>query len=306
LNGSATEPSADRLAELSRQPFLWRTLASKLTTEALIGGRDLGYILNSFWNDPLTPDNAVVIREGGEQEVFAVYMPVGHGKDIAFSVVGPLTFFAQMRVCDIDVPAQVRILGYAPRSSTATFYFTGPSTVLCSSLEIAAESLRFKGEVWLESDDFTSPPRLALFPNGATLGWGGGLVGRYPWNTVETKLPPPYATPARTSLEVLIRECAHRFPSGVAPTVHPNYSPADDDPYLRWVRRQFPGTFPAFIGLLIKHGLAGAEAISASGQGKVRIRFSLKWEELAKALANPGAASPQIRNLLAEAQQLIE
>jgi hypothetical protein len=87
--------------------------------------------------------------------------------------------------------------------------------------------------------------------------------------------------------------------------VHPNYSPAEDDPYLRWVRRQFPEAFPALMGLLIKHGLAGAEAIPASGQGKVRIRFSVKWDDLSKALANHGAASLQIRNFLAEAQQLI-
>jgi hypothetical protein len=246
-----------------------------------------------------------VIREGDDGEVFRVYVPVGPADEIAFSVVGPLTFFAQMRACDIDVPGRVRILGYAPRGATATFYFRGPCTLLCSSLDIAAEALRFSSEIWIEADDFTAPPRLALFPNVATLGWGGGLVGRYPWNDVETKLSPPYAMPARTSLEVLIRECARRFPPGVAPTVHPDYSPADDDRYLGWVRRQFPASFPALMDLLIKYGLASAEAIPASGQGKVRIRFSMKWEELTKALANPGVASPRVRNLLAEAQQLI-
>ena len=51
----------ERTAALSSQPFLWRAFSQKTLGSSHIDGRYAGYILNSFWNDPIQSNQRVAI-----------------------------------------------------------------------------------------------------------------------------------------------------------------------------------------------------------------------------------------------------
>jgi hypothetical protein len=53
------------VADASRQPFLYRSLRRHLKTAPLIDGAYLGFVLNSFWNDPINKAPEVRRRERG-------------------------------------------------------------------------------------------------------------------------------------------------------------------------------------------------------------------------------------------------
>ncbi len=164
-----------RTADLSRQPFLWRSLSHKLDG-MLIDGRYLGFILNSFWNDPLKI-NAPVTITSADVGSGRVVIPTGEGTSITLLATTPLSFYAQVQECDTDVDAEAKIVGYGPRGSAAVFYARGPATLICTSMEVIADTIRFEGDVWLEADEIVSSPRLELSVNGARvrMGWTASL-----------------------------------------------------------------------------------------------------------------------------------
>ena len=104
----------------------------------------------------------------------------------------PVTFFAQIKDCEVDLVGDVKLLGYGPPSATA-FYQRGSSAIICSAAELSAESIRVEGNFWLEAETVSTPAQFRIFMlNGAKVGWGASLADRHPWNEIGQTLDPPY------------------------------------------------------------------------------------------------------------------
>ncbi|MGH6792654.1 MAG: hypothetical protein ACRECF_07950, partial [Methyloceanibacter sp.] len=234
----------------------------------------------------------------------SVEIPMREGASISLLATTPLALYAQVRECHTDVEAEVKIVGYGPRGSAAVFYARGPATMICSSMEVIADTIRFEGDVWFEADEVIAPPRLELSVNGARVGWGGQLATRYPWNRIIPKLDVPYDRTDGDTLRALVRECARRIPPGGTVALNPDFTAVEGDPHTRWVVRQFRKEFPELVRLMVDSGLATSEAMAVSGSGKVRVRFDVTWDELVEALENPDKTS-KWRDFLGEARERI-
>jgi hypothetical protein len=276
----------ERTKGISRQPFLWRAISQRLNDESLIDGTYAGFILNSLWNDPIRPAGNIVVRAEAEGEA-TVDIPLDDTRQFPIRVLTPISFYAQINNCDVDIVGDVCLEGDGPQSAT-TFYARGTTSLICSAVEVSADRIRFDGDVWFEADRISTSPRLRVYlVNGAQAGWGAQFVERYPWNEIVATLPPPYGVVAGDPLSILINECARRLPPAGTLTLNPDLSVPADDPRVRWIRRQFAQQFPDLLRMMIDHGLASSEPMDASGRGKVRIRFETTWAAISAALSRP-------------------
>lgn len=295
------------LENLSRQPFLWRSLRRQLTGGvSLIDGRYLGCALNSFWNDPITRDPYVVIRSTGD-DGSANLQVVGDTKgELIFEVTLPLTLYGQIRDCDIDVRETVTLKGRARRESPSAFYVHGATTIVCDAMDIIADSITLGGKVWFEAAQVTWPARLNLhLKNGAEVGWAGQFAEQYPWTRFSSTLTAPYPVRSEDLLTSLIEECRARLPGGPL-ILSDDLSPVPNEPRMQWVARRFPNAFPRLLRVMVDHGLASTEPYKPSGTGrKIRMRFGVAWQELRNALQSPTTAPTNLREFLKEASRAV-
>lgn len=294
----------DRAAALSRQPFLWRALGQRVGEDALLDGAYVGFVLNSYWNDPMGAlDKEVSVVSSGSDYAF-VDIPSAVGGQAVFSITLPLTLFAQVKRCEIDVSNAVKLVGGGPKGSASVFFVRETVSLTCQQLEVDADTLRFTGRAWFEAESVVTSPRLNLHVNGSSVGWGGALRQRYPWNRHPSTVLPRYEEVVGDPLVAMIVECARRLRAGTSVTVHPNLKPAADDPQMRWVNRRFSSEFPALLDALIKHGHANRQPVPAAGQGRVRVRFDFAWDELLGAITNP-SKSPSWTPLVDELRRTL-
>jgi hypothetical protein len=290
------------LAELSRQPFLWRSLRRLMegSRSLEIDGRYVGYLLNSFWNDPI-PRNPRVIVRSAEEGWISVHLPMEGGKDLLFKALLPMHFYGQVRDVDADVPGTITFEGHIAEGSGSALYVHGCTTIICENIEVAANAITIDGQLWLESATIVSSPRIKLgVRKGAKVGWGGKVAESYPWSEVPSSLVPPPKGPPDV-VTALITECSLRPPSGVL-VVSDDYSFSVVE--NQWVEKRFPGKFPQLLKLLIKHGLADGESFGTYAQTKFRIHMRTTWMELRNALTNPSEA-PTIQSFLTEARRVL-
>ena len=276
------------LAEHSQQPFIWRSLSRHLKRHSLIDGAYVGYILNSYWNDPLTADCKVLIRSTNEDGSANVLVPADGGQDVNFKITLPMTLYRQVRTCDIDVSDTVRLEGHTLPGTRSVFYVRGNPIVICDVLDVIADNVAFDGKVWLEAQEVKSQPRLELrLQNGAQVGWGDQLANTYPWNRTPATLDAPYHTSHDDPLDDLVEECWQRLPDSGALTLNADLSVPDNDKRMRWVVKRFPEKFARLIELMINSGLASSEPMPASGKAKLRVHFKFSWGQLREALRHP-------------------
>src|SRR5260370_3537826 len=88
------------LADLSRQPFLWRFLRSQIerSSDVLVDGRYAGYILNSYWNDPIVRNPPPVVIRSVEEGAAGVHVPIDGGGEVVFKIAFPFSLYGQ-RAC---------------------------------------------------------------------------------------------------------------------------------------------------------------------------------------------------------------
>jgi hypothetical protein len=294
----------DRTANFSSQPFLWRAFSQKLSNGYRIDGRYVGYILNSFWNEPIQSARQVVIDSINENDA-TISIFQNKRRSLVFSASTPLTFYAQIRDCEADLDGDVKLVGEGPSSATA-FYGRGSSAIICSSAEIGAASLRVEGGLWFEASFVSTPPQFHIFMlNGAKVGWGGNIAQHHPWNEIAQTLEPPYSTIPDNPLNSLAIALARKLPGGAPLILNQDFTLVPDDPKTRWAKRQFSRQLPELIKLLVGHGLASTEPLDASGKDKkVRVRFDFAWWDLVGALENP-TGFPSWQSFTAEARRRI-
>lgn len=289
------------LAELSRQPFLWRSLRSQVdgSEDLLIDGRYLGYVLNSYWNDPIIKSPRIAIRSV-EEGAAGVHVPTEHGKELLITVALPLHFYGQVRDCDVDVQGSIKLEGHAASGTGSAFYVFGKTNIIGERIEVAADTLTIDGKFWLETAVIVSSPRLNLYTKKAEVGWGGNVAGSYPWNGVPSTLAPPYVVRPGDVLTALINECSLRLPNRVL-VINDDYSFSESE--NKWIARDFRSTFPKLLKLLMKHDLARAEGFGTYAQNKLRIHMNTQWLDLRDAFRNL-SSNPKLRAFVEEARRV--
>ena len=107
---------------------------------------------------------------------------------LAFSAHAPVSFYAQIKNCEVEFPGSVQLLGEGPSSGTL-FYGKGNSTIIAQTIDVRAGSITIEGNLWLEAETVTTLPQFQIFVvNGAGVGWGPNQANRYPWNEIEQTL----------------------------------------------------------------------------------------------------------------------
>lgn len=278
----------EQLGGLSRQPFLWRSIAGKLSAESLIDGKYVGYILNSFWNDPLTESGSVALRPSAQDSAVIVTVATRGRHDVQFVALMPVALFGQIRDADIEVVGDLTFDGLGD-SSSSTFFLSGQVNITASAIHVSAAQIKISGKVWLDASVLASSGQISLsIGNDAEFGWGDAIKDRYPFNRHHSTLSSLHATSINNSLEDLLAECTKRFTTGGTLTLNADFSPPENDFYTLWANRRFRREFPVLMSLLVKHGLAMSQPMSASGAaGKIRLRFETGWDVLTGAVTNP-------------------
>jgi hypothetical protein len=294
----------EQVANLSRQPFLWRAIVQEISTNPAISGRYLGYLLNSLWNEPVQSNYRVEISAGDELRA-SVTIYQNRRRSLTFIATLPIAFFAQIKACEVDVVGKIQLLGDGPASSMA-FFTRGSSVIICSELDVDAASVRFEGDAWFEAERVSTPSQFRLFVvNGAKLGWGGNLATRHPWNEITPTLAPPYDVVPDDTLTAIATALAQRTMPGGTLILNLDFTPVPEDPHLRWAARQFSRQLPLLIKMLVKHKLASHEPLGTSDHGtKLKIRFEFAWWDLVSALEKPDAF-PKWQSFIAEARREI-
>ena len=302
LKPSATE----RAAVLSNQPFLWRAFSQQVITKQPIDGRFVGYICNSLWNDPIqeTSRRKVAI-DGIDDKTVNVSVFQNKRRVLTFDARTPISFYAQVRDCEVEFPGSVELLGEGPPSSTS-FYARGSSTIISQTLDVIAGAITIEGDLWLEAEAATTPPQFQIFViNGGRVGWGSHQVQQYPWNEIEQTLEQPYddEVPDDPLVELAIG-LARRLPGSTPLVLTDFYTPISEDPQTRWAVRNFSLHLAELIKVLVKHDMASTEALGISGsERKVRVRVKFAWWDLVAALQ--GQAPAAWASFVAEARNRI-
>ncbi len=304
-NDLLQDADLNRLIDSSRQPFLWRSLRPQLNEEALIDGLYVGCVLSSFWNDPITDKPRVVVRGAGDDDAARVFIADYCGGEVTWATTLPMVLNGQTRACEIDVPGAVELKGYGARGSEALFDIHGPTTIICESMKATADIITMDGDVWMEADDISAPPRLELRPKeGSNVGWGGKFASTYPWSRLPSTLKPPYAVQPANVLDALLEECWQRLPDGGVLTLNSDFT-VPDDRRMRWAERSYGDAFPKLISLMVDHELATSGTMSASGTQKTRVHFEISWRELRNAAKTPSTASDSVRTFITAARTSI-
>ena len=97
--GAMSDDAREELGQVSRQPFLWRSFL-RADNETLIDGADLGYLLDSFWSDPVRNNGAVGFKRLDDY----VEVSVPGTENPLTVVVPPIVFFGQIVDTNIDLP----------------------------------------------------------------------------------------------------------------------------------------------------------------------------------------------------------
>lgn len=283
------------VADASRQPFLWRSLHRQLSPETLLDGRHVGYVLSSFWTDPITKNTAVVIRspEPGGVEARLSYCD----QEAMFAATMPLQLDGAIRDCNIDVMGgPIKLQGHAPHGSGAIFQIIGTTTIVCDVIDIVADTVTLHGNIRLEAEEIHATERLEVRPkNGTQVGWGGTFATTYPWNQIRSTLAPARVASHDDRLHALLQECSRRL-RGVL-TLNEDMTVPSDDPHTRWAARTFPDEFPRLMRALVAMGLATTELMSSAGSDqKVRVHLKTQWSQLPNLVSEATTEGQDLRS----------
>ncbi len=277
------------VATASKHPFLWRSLRKQLQPDSILDGRYLGYVLASYWNEPVVQGDRVFIRSSDDDTAHVFISR--NGKESEFArITDPIVFFGVMRDCDVDVTGTVVLAGGA-RGSQSVFTVHGRTTVTCGEMRVDAESLVLQGHIWLEAERVTGSPKLELdLKNGTEIGWAGALAQSHPWRRFTSTLKVPHSVPATGStVERLLTECTRRLSDAGALNLNNDYSIDQNDNRMRWAMREFPQELPILVKLLVQHGLATKEPAPIA---LMRVHFKVTWRELLNAATAPSIPMP--------------
>lgn len=285
------------LRDLARQPFLWRSLKSGFESDSILAGEYVGYILSSFWSDPLTTDESVAVYdldEGGGSfvEIFL------RGESTKFTSTTPLHFYSQMRNVSILTSEPLTLVGIGD-GSTRVFALSGANRIVGSVVHLQAAELRLRsGSTWIDAEVAPAAGQFALvIHDGVDYGWSDKLSSTYPFSSYTSTLTPD-GIQNDDKLVRLLSDCAARSPAGTSITLFADYSVAEND-YLRSVYMRHRDRFSTLIDCLVKADYAETTPIQASGAPKVRVRLKVPFATLRDAAqsADGGDLTPLLADI---------
>lgn len=273
------------LRRLARQPFIWRSLKSSFVSDSILDGEYLGFILSSFWSDPLTIDESVVIQDAETGGGSFVEINL-RGEATNFTATTPLHFYGQMQNVSIKTVEPISLIGMGD-GSAGVFSFSGTNHVVGSIMELRATELRFRsGSTWLDAEVISPLGQFGLVIQDHTeYGWSDKLSSTYPFSLYTSVLKEQEAE-CEDNLMRLLADCVGRSGSGTSITVFSDYSVAEND-YLRGVYARHGESFRRLISCLVEYDYAQPLPIQASGSAaKVRIKMKLSFAALREAVRN--------------------
>ncbi|WP_230629328.1 hypothetical protein [Sphingomonas sp. Leaf37] len=281
------------LKEAARQPFLWRSMRGKLSENILIDGSYLGYVLNSFWSDPLTQADAASIIDGHEATTVSIR---ADGLDVAFPVTTPVMFYGRVRNTTVSIHDAASFIGAG--HDNAAFIFEGVNNLVAGVSALHASQMRVRGDLWLDTDMSLLTGQLSLnIEPGTVYGWGESLINKYPFSKNDGNRSQPGAQPLDDQLYTLLVACSAKTQGTTIATLT-DYSGVPND-FLYSVYQRSPENFKALIATLVSHGFAETSPMQAAGPAKLRIRLKLSFGNLASEL-DSGGSTPELRELLQE------
>ena len=294
------------LRELSDGPFLWRSVRRDMLSQGdpLIDGRLLGYLLRSYWNDPMemtTFGQPVKLREVGDGSI-DVRVGIEESNQTRFRVMPPVTIYGTMRDCDLEahnleLTMDGLIRKGGSRGSLLRFY--GKNSILCKDLRYSAVSTEISGSLWLDALNVTiqaQQPKIRI-NDKSSYGWGTIVQSSDPWRQLTR---PTLSDPYRENTEIveLFETCQRNLPNMIV--LLENYSIPEGDSALLWARR-YGQAFSSFMRLLVTNGFVERTMMQSSErENKYRIsaRADTPWEELLAACEINANVRPVIRDLV--------
>lgn len=292
------------LANLARQPFLYRAVAAKVPADSLIDGVYVGYILNSYWSEPLQAAADQVSIELADEGAARVNIPAEGGEPLSFVAAMPIVAYEQLRNCFIDLAGEMTLVGGGSGDGTGLFSFVGEVCLRCDTLDVAAKTIAIDGRTWLEARELHAPQPITIKRSTTSeVGLGGTFCSQFPWRDVETSLNSPFMNAEQDVLAEVVAECARHL-KGHPVVLNKDLAPTEDDEKMNWARR-LPIEFRSLMDLMVEHGLATAVPIPAGGEAKFQVRFEITWDDLGDAVNDPRNVS-RLRERFPEVQNFIE
>ena len=163
---------APLLRAFSDQPFLWRSFRPRLsaaTATVVIHGHQVGFVLNSLWNDPLPGAPHTVVRDLDDLSGATLLVDPGDNGVRSFEFMRPLELFAQLRDADIETDGVVVLEGVSSsdtaESEQGTFRFSGDVSLHADTLAVRAAHVLVDDAASLDARLVEQPASLALHPS---------------------------------------------------------------------------------------------------------------------------------------------
>lgn len=300
------------LRELSESPFLWRAARREMLEggQILVEGRYVGYLLHSYWNDPM--EEAAQCQQihiwEDERDIMKVSIPLRATEELTFGAVSPIHMYGRVRDCEVkafDSDFVIEGATLKQGRSTSLLRFEGCNAVVCRDLHFVSTSTDVSGTLWLSAETvITEVANPQIRTKGDfEYGWGGAVGTSEPWKDLEMPtLVNPYQ---QTLVAQLFLDCENNIPSsGIV--VMGDYSVPEGDNQLAWTK-VYGEAFPEFLKLLVEKRLAERDLVpSRRRENKFRIKVhNLSWDELRLEANGIVADEEQVRSLVAEVRAML-
>lgn len=291
LTGISKDLSNEKefLGGLSRQPFIWRHFTRKVLPDTLIDGHTMGYLLNSYFNDPLVdPGSKVRMRDNDEGGISVHFVTddVREDGDVRVDVMPPVTMVQRARNCDIDIADKLVIDG--PR-----FLFSKTNSIMCGELELRPGTIGVHGEltVVVAPGGLRIEESIKFFKDDeASISLSSDFHTQWPSQHVDYWIKPPVQTADPVVNDDVLNFIHYlgRQTNRVV-VLSRNYHLSTNEKNQQW-RRVYNWALPysrRFMRIMVDLGIAKADPISAgTAIPIVRITFNdVDWDLMAAAFS---------------------
>lgn len=300
------------VSDLAKGPFLWRSIRRELTTkEIILNGQFFGYIITSYWNDPLErmiSSRRLKITEQSDG-VLSVTMGSDDQTTIRFLLMPPVLMYGSIRSADVDIPNSKMIIEGATLEGTGSsslFYFQRENYIRCNEIEYRTKSTDFSGSLWLEASVVTmttTEPEARIEPD-FRYGWGGNIRCHEPWKdlTSESLESPYFQSPIMKFFSDLqINTPRTGF------ILLDDYSIPENDKQMTWTK-QYHGVFSPFVKFMVEEGFAVRRKVpSRRPDNKFLIMVNkMPWAEIMQVCRGGSCANQSAKRLVDTVTNLIK
>ena len=270
-----------------RQPFLWRHIRKLLSAATEVRGEHVGYMLNSYWNDPVPREIAfqypAQVRNLNESVARVEVVEREQTDRVTFCAALPITMYLMIRNCSISCfGSDIVVQGGTTDNDggSSIFSFLENNRIVCKRITFRCSSISVSGSLYLDAEEvFVDEHTTISVDSDTELELSEAVQHSYPWCDVQSTL---VQRTAETLLVALIQEFKRRLGTVTTIVLKEDYSVPDRDRYMRW-SEPYGELFRQFIRALVDNGLATRSSLQASHELRCQIRFSVDWDELASA-----------------------